>query len=58
MGHVVSASGVYPDPAKLEDVLRFPVPTSVRAVREFLGLAGYYRRFVPKFTKVAATLHA
>ena len=55
---MVSASGVYPDPAKLEDVLRFPVPTSVRAVREFLGLAGYYRRFVPKFTKVAATLHA
>ena len=55
LGHVVSASVVYPDPAKLE---RFLVPTSVRAVREFLGLAGYYRRFVPNFAKVTAPLHA
>ena len=58
LGHVVFASGVYPDPAKLKDVQRFPVPTSVQAVRKFLGLAGYYRWFVPNFAKVAAPLYA
>ena len=36
----------------------FPVPTSVRGVRQFLGMASYYRRFIPGFAKIAAPLHA
>ena len=58
LGHVVSVAGVYPDPAKLRDLRQFPVPTAVHSVRELLGLAGYHRRFVPNFAKVAAPLHA
>ena len=45
-------------PGKLKDVQQNPLPASVRAVGEFLGLVGYYRMFVPNFIKVAAPLHA
>ena len=46
LGHVVSAAGIKPDPAKIEKVLCYPVPTDVTKVRQFLGLASYYRRFI------------
>lgn len=58
LGHVVSGNGVCTDPAKLEAVRDFPTPTSVKMLRSFLGLASYYRRFIPKFSKVAGSLHA
>ena len=58
LGHLVSAKGIYPNPAKTTAVKEFPVPTNVKAVRRFLGLASYYRRFVPNFAKVASPLHA
>ena len=57
LGHVVSEEGIFPDPGKLAAVKCFPTPTDVRALREFLGLASYYRRFVPNFAKVAGPLH-
>ena len=57
LGHVVSAAGISPDPAKLQSVRCFPTPTDVRSVREFLGLASYYRRFVPQFARIAGPLH-
>ena len=47
LGHVVSAQGIGPDPAKTERIMNYPVPTDVTEVRRFLGLASYYRRFVP-----------
>jgi len=53
----VSADGISPDPATIQAVKDFPVPTNVRAVREFVGLAGYYRRFVPNFARVAGPFH-
>ena len=53
----MSADGISPDPAKIQAVKDFPVPTNVREVREFVGLAGYYRRFVPNFACVAGPLH-
>ena len=58
LGHLVSAKGIYPNPAKTKAVKEFPIPTNVKAVRRFLGLASYYRRFVPNFAKVASPLHA
>ena len=47
-----------PDQAKTEKILSYPVPVDVARVRQFLGLASYYRRFVPGFAKAAAPLHA
>ncbi|KAK8773672.1 hypothetical protein V5799_011792 [Amblyomma americanum] len=57
-GHVVSADGVRPDPEKLRCVSDFPSPTSVRQVRQFLGLIGYYRRHIEEFAKLAKPLTA
>ena len=57
LGHVVSAAGVSQDPSKVAAVKRFPTPVSPKNVREFLGLASYFRRFIPKFADVARPLH-
>ena len=58
LGHVVSAAGIKPDPAKIEKVLSYPVPTDVTKVRQFLGLASYYRRFISGFARISHSLHA
>lgn len=57
LGHVVDTTGVKPDPDKISAVVDWPVPTTVKQVRAFLGLAGYYRRFVSGFAKVARPLN-
>lgn len=57
LGHVVSSTGIKPDPAKIETVRSYPVPTDVTKVRQFLGLASY-RRFIPRFAQIAHSLHA
>jgi hypothetical protein len=53
LGHVLSAKGVAVDPSKIEAVSKWQSPNSVREIRSFLGLAGYYRRFIENFSKIA-----
>ena len=57
LGHVVSEEGVRPDPAKIQAIKEYPVPTRVKDVRAFLGLANYYRKFVKDFAKIACPLN-
>ena len=56
LGHVVSKHGVQPDSSKVKAILQWETPKSVTEVRSFLGLAGYYRRFVKDFSMVAKPL--
>ena len=58
LGHVVSAEGIQTDTKKREALQMFPVPGDLKTLRSFLGLASYYHRFVPNFSKVAGPLHA
>ena len=53
LGHFVSKEGVEVDPAKIEAVKNWPTPRNVADIRSFLGLAGYYRRFVEDFSRIA-----
>ena len=54
--HVVSKEGIKVDPLKIKAVAEWPRPTNVTEVRIFLGLAGYYRRFLKDFSKIASPL--
>jgi hypothetical protein len=56
LGHVISADGVVMDGEKVHVVLSWPPPTTVQAVCTFLGLAGYYRRFIKDYGATAAPL--
>lgn len=51
LGHVISEQGIKMDPAKIASVSQFPVPQSLKDVQRFLGLAGWYHLFVPRFSK-------
>ncbi len=56
LGHVVSKEGIRPDPGKIEAVLHFPTPRNVTSVRSFLGLTGYYRKYVRGYSSLAGPL--
>jgi hypothetical protein len=53
LGHVILKGGISMDPSKIQDVLSWKAPTSVSAIRSFLGLAGYYQRFIEGFLKIS-----
>ena len=56
LGHMVSKEGISVDPAKVEVVMRWERPKSVFEIRSFLGLAGYYRRFIENFSQIACPM--
>lgn len=57
VGHIISQVGVSTDPQKTEAVTTWPRPTTVTALRSFLGFCGYYRRFVKDYSKIAHPLN-
>ena len=56
LGHVISKDGISVDPAKVQAVLEWQSPKNVREVRGFLGMAGYYRRFIEGFSRIAGPM--
>lgn len=56
LGHVVSADGIQPNPEKTKVLNNYPVPTKVKEVQRFLGLTGYYRKFIPNYASISKPL--
>lgn len=53
LGHVISEKGIAVDPEKIKTIMEWKVPQNVADIRSFMGLAGYYRRFIKGFSKIA-----
>ena len=56
LGHLISLEGISPLPNKLDSIKHMPVPNSVKEIKQFLGLTGYYRKFVPRFADISRPL--
>ena len=57
LGHIFDHNGMHPDPGKIICVQDWPIPTNATTLKQFLGLASYYRRYIEKFADIAAPLH-
>ena len=58
LGHITSGKGITPVPEKLESIQKMPPPKTPKEVKQFLGLIGYYHKFVPRFSDLARPLNA
>ncbi|GKE78724.1 putative reverse transcriptase domain-containing protein [Tanacetum coccineum] len=56
LGHIIDSQGIHVDPAKIEAVKKWASPTTPTEIRQFLGLTGYYQRFIKDFSKIAKSL--
>lgn len=56
LGHVVTPDGVLPNPDKISAIQNYPIPQNEKDIRAFLGLTGYYRRFIPNYAKIVKPL--
>ena len=56
LGHLISADGIQPLPEKLKSIAKMPAPKNPKEVKQFLGLVGYYRKFVPRFADISRVL--
>jgi hypothetical protein len=53
LGHTISGDSISIDPSKVQELMDWKSPTTVHQIRSFLGLSGYYRRFIPDFSRIA-----
>ena len=53
LGHLILADGIQPLPERLESITKMPAPRNPKEVKQFLGLVGYYRKFVPRFADIS-----
>jgi len=58
LGHVISSGGVAVEPSKVKDVLEWEPPQTVSEIKSFLGMTGYYRRFIEGFSSIAKPMIA
>ena len=57
LGHIIDGSGIHVDPGKVQGVKEMPAPKNMTDVRSFLGMVGYYRKFIPSYTELACPLY-
>lgn len=58
LGHLISKKGVRADPSKIEYMINWPLPSTLKSIKGFLGLSGYYRKFIRGYEMIAAPLMA
>lgn len=56
LGHVITKNGIKPDPNKIKSVIEYPVPKTQKHIKSFLGLSGYYRKFIKSYSSIATPL--